>query len=76
MRQTSLAMDAGEWDTWLQEMDAGHGEVTTPDLASLRSTCTVRAVHQILDSAPGFSLVRLFAKFLQLKRRFLVGLKM
>ena len=52
MRKASVAMDAGEWDSWFETMTTGQAEIEDEQLPKLRCSCCVRAVMAILESAP------------------------
>ena len=52
MRQVTIPMEAGEWDAWLVEMEAGHAQIAEDDLKTLRCSCAVRAVMSLLEATP------------------------
>jgi len=52
MRQATIPMEAGEWDTWLVEMEAGHTKIQEDDLKTLRCSCAVRAIMFLLEATP------------------------
>lgn len=51
-RQTSVPMEAGEWEEWLQAMDLGIDEVENGQLSKLRCTASAEAVQSLFNGVP------------------------
>lgn len=51
-RKTSLAVEAGEWETWLIEMASTPSEIDKAELVSIRKTCCLKAISHIMEASP------------------------